>query len=138
MEQARVHGISTFLIFPVFFNPEALIHSPDLAAINRDGLAAKEEWVEFVCPSRESYRHEVVEKARQLVSEHAPDGISIDFIRHFVYWEKVYPNRDPASLPVSCFDSVCLAHFQNEASIEVPPSLTTCLLYTSPSPRDRS
>lgn len=125
MSQARDHGISTFLIFPVFFNPDALSHSPDLAAINKDGFAAAEEWVEFVCPSRESYRHKIVEKARRLVREHAPDGISIDFIRHFVYWEKVYPDRDPTSLPVSCFDSVCLEHFQHEAGIEVPPSLIT-------------
>ena len=115
----------SFLIFPVFFNPDVLAQSPHLAAINRDGFAAAEEWVEFVCPSRESYRHERVEKARRLVREQTPDGISIDFIRHFVYWEKVYPDRDPASLPVSCFDSVCLAHFQKEAGIEIPLSLNT-------------
>jgi len=123
MEQAHDHGISTFLIFPVFFNPEAIAHSPELAAINKDGHAAAEEWVEFVCPSRESYRQEVVEKARHLVREHGPDGISIDFIRHFVYWEKVYPDRDPASLPVSCFDSVCMDHFSNETGIALPQAL---------------
>lgn len=123
MDEARDHGISTFLIFPVFFNPEALAHSPDLAAINKNGLAAAEEWVEFVCPSRENYRKEIVEKARRLVRECGPDGISIDFIRHFVYWEKVYPDRDPATLPVSCFDSVCLDHFQKETGITLPPAL---------------
>ena len=122
MEQARNHGISTFLILPVFFNPEVLARTPDLAAINRDGFAAAEEWVEFVCPSRANYRQEVVDKARRLVREHKPDGISIDFIRHFVYWEKVYPDHDPASLPVSCFDSVCLDHFQKETGIALPPS----------------
>ncbi len=123
MEQAREHGISTYLIFPVFFNPEALALSPDLAAIKQDGSAAAEEWVEFVCPSREDYRRQVVEKARQLVRAHHPDGISIDFIRHFVYWEKVYPDRDPSSLPVSCFDSVCLEHFKAETGIQVAPHL---------------
>jgi hypothetical protein len=124
MEQAHDHRISTFLIYPVFFNPEAIAHSPHLAAINRDGFAAAEEWVEFVCPSRESYRHQIVDQARRLVREHAPDGISIDFIRHFVYWEKVYPDRDPASLPVSCFDSVCMDHFQKETGIAIPPALS--------------
>jgi len=123
MEQARNHEISTFLIFPVFFNPEVLSSRPDLAAINKDGSPASEEWVEFVCPSRMEYRRQVVEIARQLVREHRPDGISIDFIRHFVYWEKVYPGRDPASLPVSCFDSVCLRHFQAETGLVFPPSL---------------
>jgi hypothetical protein len=125
MDQARQHGVSTYLIFPVFFNPEVLAQSPDLSAITQDGSRASEEWVEFVCPSRKDYREQVVENARQLVGTHRPDGISIDFIRHFVYWEKVYPGRDPASLPVSCFDSVCLAHFQAETGLIIPDSLSS-------------
>jgi len=123
MEQARKHEISTYLIFPVFFNPEVLAQSPDLSAITQDGSRASEEWVEFICPSRKDYREQVVENARQLVRAHRPDGISIDFIRHFVYWEKVYPGRDPATLPVSCFDSVCLEHFQAESGIQMAPQL---------------
>jgi len=123
MNEAREHNISTFVIFPVFFNAEVLAKSPDLSAINRNGEAAAEEWVEFVCPSREDYRLQMVEHARRIVRDHQPDGISIDFIRHFVYWEKVYPNRDPASLPVSCFDSVCLHHFQHETGISIPDEL---------------
>ena len=123
MKEARKKGISTFVIFPVFFNPEAIAESPEIAAINRDGNPAAEEWVEFVCTSREDYRQQVVEHARQIVRDHQPDGISIDFIRHFVYWVKIYPDRDPATLPLSCFDSLCLSHFQTEAKISIPDSL---------------
>lgn len=123
MNEARDHNISTFVIFPVFFNAELLARSPDLRAIKRDGEVAAEEWVEFVCPSREEYRKQMVEDARRIVRDHQPDGISIDFIRHFVYWEKVYPDRDPASLPVSCFDSVCLMDFQAESNIRIPHGL---------------
>jgi hypothetical protein len=79
-----------------------------------------EEWVEFVCPSRENYRQAMVDLACRLVREHDPDGISIDFIRHFVYWEKVYPERHPGSLPVTCFDSLCLHNFQSETGLTVP------------------
>lgn len=125
MQEAREHRISTFAIFPVFFNPEAIAEAPQIAAINRDGKMAAEEWVEFVCPSREEYRAHMLEKARRLVWEHQPDGISIDFIRHFVYWEKVYPERDPATLPVSCFDSLCLNHFQAESGITLPEELSS-------------
>jgi hypothetical protein len=125
MEKAAAHGISTFLIFPVFFNPEAIAESPERAAIKRSGDVAAEEWVEFVCPSREEYRQKMVDRARQIVREHQPDGISIDFIRHFVYWEKVYPNRNPSTLPASCFDSVCMARFQMERQLSIPDSLST-------------
>ncbi len=120
---ARDHGISTFVIFPVFFNPEELDASPHLAAITAQGEVAMDEWVEFVCPSQEEYRKLMLEKAQGLVRNFHPDGISIDFIRHFVFWEKVYPDRDPDTLPLTCFDSVCLGHFQSETGIMVPESL---------------
>lgn len=125
MNEARKKDISTFVIFPVFFNPDAIALSPGLAAITREGEVAAEEWVEFVCPSNMDYRQQVVEHARQIVRDHQPDGISIDFIRHFVYWEKVYPDRDPATLPVSCFDSLCLAHFQTDADLAIPEGLSS-------------
>jgi len=124
-EKARAHSISTFVIFPVFFNPDVLNESPDLYAITAEGKKAKEEWVEFVCPSRKEYRKLMVEKARQVIRDYDPDGLSIDFIRHFVFWEKVYPERDPATLPVTCFDSLCLEGFQSETGISLPDSPST-------------
>lgn len=120
---AKTQDISTFVIFPVFFNPEELARSPGLYAITAEGGAAREEWVEFVCPSRTAYRKQMVEQARQIVRDYDPSGLSIDFIRHFVFWEKVYPDRDPATLPLSCFDSVCLAGFRSETGIPLPDSL---------------
>jgi len=65
-----------------------------------------------------------VDQTKQIVRDFDPDGISIDFIRHFVFWEKVYPERDPATLPISCFDSLCLLHFQSEPGIDIPESLS--------------
>jgi hypothetical protein len=124
MREAREHQVSTFVIFPVYYNPEEIARTPHLAAINRNGEAAAEDWVEFVCPSREDYRQQVLRHARRLIRNHQPDGISIDFIRHFVYWEKVYPDHDPASLPISCFDSVCMDHFSAESGITLPEELS--------------
>lgn len=123
IREARKHQITTYVIFPVFFNPDEIAGSPKLAAIKQDGTVASEDWVEFVCPSREDYRQQIIQQARQVVRDHRPDGISIDFIRHFVYWEKVYPDRDPESLPISCFDSLCLDHFQSEYGLRIPGEL---------------
>jgi len=55
-----------------------------------------------------------------VVREYNPDGISLDFIRYFVYWEKVYPDRILSSLPNTCFDSHCLEEFQKAAKIKIP------------------
>lgn len=123
MQGARKHGITTFAIFPVFFNAEELSRSPHLYAITSRGEDAVDEWVEFACPSQKEYRKLMVEKAQRMVKDHHPDGISIDFIRHFVFWEKVYPDKDPTSLPKTCFDSVCLDHFQSETGIRVPETM---------------
>jgi hypothetical protein len=120
---AKARNISTFIIFPVFFNPEELARSPSLYAITSKGDPAKEEWVEFVCPSRTAYREQLVEKAVNIIRDFDPDGLSIDFIRHFVFWEKVYPDQEPSSLPVTCFDSTCLADFQSVMEIHIPDSL---------------
>jgi len=125
MREAKAHGISTFVIFPVFFNPEELARSPELFALTAEGKQAKEKWVEFVCPSGEAYRIQMVEQAKQIIRDYDPDGISIDFIRHFVFWEKVYPKRDPATLPHTCFDSICLARFQSESGIHIPEARST-------------
>ena len=51
-EQAKEHDNSTFVIFPVFFKPEALKNTPELYAITHTGEVAREEGVECVCPSQ--------------------------------------------------------------------------------------
>ena len=90
---AKKHSITTFVILPIFYNPEALKRTPDLYAITDKGEIAKDEWVEFVCPTREKFKEQRIADIKQIVQEFNPDGISIDFIRHFVFWEKVYPDR---------------------------------------------
>jgi hypothetical protein len=123
-ELARKHDIQTFLILPVFYDPEALYDQPDLYAITDKGEKAIEDWVEFVCPSREHYRKTKIEYISQLVSDLDPDGISLDFIRYFCFWEKVYPDRHPDSIPNTCFCPVCLKKFQSDMDISIPESLT--------------
>jgi hypothetical protein len=123
-ELAKKHDIETFVILPIFYDPDALKAHPDLFAITDKGEKAMDDWVEFVCPSREDYRKLRIEYIRQFVKDMDPDGISLDFIRFFCFWEKVYPDRIPDSIPNTCFCPNCLAKFQSDKNISIPESLT--------------
>lgn len=122
--QARRHGVFTFVILPIFQDPAALADNPDLCAINGYGKAAKQEWVEFVCPSRDEFRAQKLATMERIVREYDPDGISIDFIRFFVFWEKVYPGARLDRLENTCFCPRCLVDFQKAADCKIPKELT--------------
>ncbi len=98
---ANTHDIRLFLILPTFFNPEALDADSSLYAITDRGERAVEEWVQFVCPSRQGYRRQYIERIKQLLTDLDPDGLSIDFIRHFVFWEKIYLGAFRGRRPLS-------------------------------------
>ena len=120
---ARQAGINTFIIVPIFYNPEILAASPDLYAITGEGKPARDDWVEFICPGKKDYRHEIAEKVKKLASELEPDGLSIDFIRHFIFWEKVYPESIPDMLKTTCFCQDCQQAFQKDTGIIIPAEI---------------
>lgn len=73
---ARKKGIATYIIFPVFYNPEILDKDSTLYAITHESKPAKESWVEFVCPSREKYQEELIEMAKKIVHNYYPQGVT--------------------------------------------------------------
>lgn len=123
-ELARKHRVSIFLILPIFYNPEELQKDPGLFAVTDRGEKAKEDWVEFVCPTREDYRKRRVDYIKTLIRELDPDGISLDFIRQFVFWEMIYPERTLDSIPSTCFDQSCLDKFQRDTGLKVPGEIS--------------
>ncbi|RPJ00662.1 MAG: hypothetical protein EHM31_07585 [Candidatus Aminicenantes bacterium] len=124
-DMAKSEGLSLFLIFPVFQNPGAIKEDPGLAAITSAGAPARDEWVEFVCPAREDYLRRKVDQLKSLIAEGDPYAVSLDFIRYFVFWEKVTPDRAPESLPQTCFCPVCLAGFAKETGVVLPAEPVT-------------
>lgn len=121
---AKKNDTDLFIIFPVFYAPKELAENPDRWATTADGERAKEDWVEFACPSRADFRDRRVEEARGIVKRLRPDGLSIDFIRYFVFWEMVGPDRDPATLPDTCYCVHCLqafATFLGVPPLSIPP-----------------
>lgn len=124
-DMAAAEGLPLFVIFPVFQDPDALEDDPGLAAITSGGTSARDEWVEFVCPAREDYLRRKIAQVKSLVADADPETVSLDFIRYFVFWEKVAPDRAPESLPQTCFCPVCLAGFADEMGVELPAGLET-------------
>jgi hypothetical protein len=122
-DQAKAGGLPLFVIFPVFQDPVALKKDPGLAAITAAGTPARDEWVEFVCPAREDFLLRRIDQVKSLVADCDPYAVSLDFIRYFVFWEKVAPGRAPGSLPQTCFCPVCLAGFQKEMGVAIPGDL---------------
>jgi hypothetical protein len=120
---AKKNGVTTFLIFPVFFGGPELDKRPERYAVKADGTHAEDDWVKFACPTREEYRTGKIEELRRAVRDVDPDVLSLDFMRFFVFWEKVYPDRVPGSLPNTCFDASCLSAFQKEMNVAVPAGL---------------
>ncbi|MFX1283536.1 MAG: hypothetical protein ACFFB5_07770 [Promethearchaeota archaeon] len=122
-ELAKKNNMKMFVIFPVFYDPEALEKTPELYSITDEGKKAVIEWVKFVCPTRADYRTEKIEEMKKIVAELNPDGLSLDFIRYFVYWEKVYPERTLNSIQNCCFCSHCLEKFQKDTGITLPDDI---------------
>jgi hypothetical protein len=123
LKLCRQAGFKIFLIIPVFHNPEKLKDWPGMAAMTGEGLPAKDDWLEFVCPGNQLYRQELIESVKKMVSELKPDGLSLDFIRHFVFWEKVYPESTLDILKTTCFCPECIKNFQKETGIIIPPAI---------------
>ena len=119
-DKAKVNGIKVFIIEPLFFNPDILKQDSSLYAITNKGNLTKSDWVEFVCPSNKTYKNTVLQKLENDVSNLKPDGISLDFIRHFVYWEMVGPDQCADSIEHGCFCDRCVTDFSNEAGIALP------------------
>ena len=122
-ERARYHGIATFLIAPIFFNPDLLHKDSSLYALTEKGKPAIDDWVEFVCPSRVEYRKEIITYVSDRVKKYQPDGLSIDFIRFFVFWEMVYPDQTIRTMHNTCFCPTCLKKFQNAMHTAIPRQL---------------
>ena len=108
---ALKNNISTYAILPIFYSPEDIEKDSSLFAITRYGQRAEKEWVKFVCPSDEQFKIIKINFISKFVGEHRPTGISIDFIRHFVFWEKGYPGTGFDSLPNTCFDKRCITKY---------------------------
>lgn len=120
---AKKNKMQTFVIMPIFFAADELEKDSTLFAITQFGKPAIKEWVKFACPSNEEFIKSKVDYINHFVKTHKPNAISLDFIRHFAYWEKIYPNVEIDSIPNTCFDDRCIKKFCNDINTNLPDNI---------------
>ena len=124
----RDAGIQFYITVPVFLNPDALAKDPNLVSYGSMGNPSKSTeaaWLQFVCPTRPDYRKQRIAWFVSLVRELHPDGLSLDFIRYFIYWEAVAPDRTGDSIEKFCFCDYCLRLMTAELGFNFPTDAVT-------------
>ncbi len=121
-------GIGFFITAPVFCDPDAIRKDPTLLGVGSLGNPSRDPqagWLAFVCPSRRDYRKARMAAIVDQVRELQPDGLSLDFIRYYIYWERVPPGKSANSIEKFCFCDHCLRLMTTELGLRFPPELTT-------------
>ncbi len=122
---SKKNHIKTFVILPIFYAPEETTKDSTVFAITNEGKFAEDEWVKFACPSHRAFRQSRIDFIREFVQTHHPDVISLDFIRHFAFWEKIYPDTEINSIPNTCFDDRCINSFYKSQNIKLDVNTKT-------------
>jgi len=127
-KRLRDARVQFYITVPVFLDPEALARDPGLVGYGSMGNPSKSKeaaWLQFVCPTRPEYRKQRIAWFVSLVRELRPDGLSLDFIRYFVYWEAVGPGQAGDSIEKFCFCDYCLRLMTAELGFHFPADALT-------------
>jgi hypothetical protein len=114
------HGLRLWLNVPVFHQPAYLAAHPDRYAVTSAGRPAVTGWLHMACPSREETVEHVARRLAALLAELHPTVVSLDFIRHFVYWEGVDLDAAPDLIEDGCYCPTCLTRFQHDTGERLP------------------
>lgn len=103
--------------------PLATLQNGEKAIGKGDG-----EWLRMLCPRGVNKKGKGLLEWRasqidEVIQCFSPTGISLDFIRHFVFWEEIYSEEDMDSSPRSCFCERCIHAFVEKHSEVIPKEL---------------
>lgn len=116
IEAAHEAGLPVYAEFGCFVGQRWWEAFPDSRPMTSKGtLLDPEGWYYGVNPSTLRVRHRRLEALERLLTEHALDGVWLDFVRWPCRWEGRQPH-----LPRTSFDAPTLARFQRDTGIEIP------------------
>ena len=121
-------GIDLWLIAPFFYNDDnrstaqiadfgrepnwAICDDGELAwEVNSPNTHPSGSWLRVVCPNDQAYIDYRIESLKPALRACNFTGLSLDFMRHFVYWEGTYSYTNPSSLRNACFCEDCVDKF---------------------------
>lgn len=107
-------GADVWLNVPVFYQPAYLQAHPERYAITSLGRRAEMDWLHFACPSRDETVDSVLQELRTTLSRLRPAVVTLDFIRHFVFWERVPLTGRADGIEDGCYCPLCLSRFARE------------------------
>jgi hypothetical protein len=123
-EYLKKNGILFFLNFSVFHAPQEVEKYPNLLPVDSEGVKEPlDTWQKIVCPSHDDFNLSQIQKIREQVKQIDPDGLSLDFIRYPVYWEKIELKFKLEDMRKFCFCDMCINKFQSQESVLIPAKL---------------
>ena len=121
MAAARKQGLKVFAEFATLNGKGYVEQHPEAWAINEMGEPVEAaSWFMGVCPTEPGFRKYRFDDLRELLSNHAVDGVWMDY----VHWHAQFEEPQPI-LPETCFCSSCLNTFSNASGITLPEGSTT-------------
>ncbi len=110
-ETLRRNGLKIWLNLPVFFDEKYLAENPESYSITSKGKRAIHSWLHMVCPSQYKFLHGKCQEFAEMLRRNHPDYISYDFIRFYVFWEKVELHDPPDAIEHGCYCPECRRRF---------------------------
>ncbi len=109
LDKIRAAGMKLSIVEPIFLAPSEAEISHGATydkALFRDGTAAVDDWVRFVCPTDEKWLSSVYERIKKDASL-GVDYLTFDFARFFLFWEMVLPDTPSSALKKTCYCMRC-------------------------------
>ena len=120
VEAVHTAGMKIYAEFGCFVGANWWTAFPDSRPVTDEGKPLeKEGWYYGVNPSAPKVRQKQLEALERLLTQHAIDGVWLDFIRWPCHWEVLDPH-----LPRTSFDSKTLARFSRDTGVQIPPGDT--------------